>query len=225
MSTIGARDRILNGIRKSLGAEVIDTSRSSEVTARLASHRRGTVPARAAMQGGQAVVAFVTRLKAQGVTVAEASDIADVPKLAAEYLRSVNLPARLRMGADPALAALLWGSVAPFEVTHGPAVETDTASLSKAFGGVAETGTLILISGPDNPTTLNFLPETHIVVVKAADVAGGYEDVWDRLRSATNGAMPRTVNWVSGPSRTADIEQKIVMGAHGPRRLHVILTS
>ncbi len=216
----GSRNGILSGIRKSLGAGSVDAGRRAAVEARIAAHARGTVPARASVQAGEAMIAFVARLKAQGVTVVEAAHLPDVPKLVAEYLRALNLPARLRMGADPELGALPWGTVAPLEVMPGRAQASDEVSLSKAYAGVAESGTLVLTSGPDNPTTLNFLPETHIVVVRGADVVGGYEDVWDRLRAMP---MPRTVNWVSGPSRTADIEQTIVMGAHGPRRLHVIL--
>ena len=82
----------------------------------------------------------------------------------------------------------------------------------------------MLASGPAAPTTLNFLPENHIVVLKASQVVGPYEDAWDRLRAANGeGRLPRTVNFITGPSRTGDIEQTIQMGAHGPRRLHVIL--
>ena len=88
----------------------------------------------------------------------------------------------------------------------------------------AETGTLFLVSGPENPTTLNFLPEAHTVLIKSSDIVGSYEEAWDRLRAIYGkGALPRTVNLVSGPSRTADIEQTIVMGAHGPRRLLVLI--
>ncbi|MGD9869106.1 MAG: lactate utilization protein C, partial [Hyphomicrobiales bacterium] len=106
----------------------------------------------------------------------------------------------------------------------GRAEDDDTASQSHAAAGASETGTLILTSGPDNPTTLNFLPETHMVVVRSQDILGSYEDVWNRLRETFGeGVMPRTVNMVSGPSRTADIEQTIVMGAHGPRRLLVLV--
>jgi L-lactate dehydrogenase complex protein LldG len=215
---VSARETILSGIRKSLKADASDASRRLAAESRITAHSRGTIPARAAVYGGEAMIAFVARLKAAGVTVAEAAHASDIPKLAADYLRANTLPARLRMGSDPDLIGLSW---APLQVLTGRAEGTDEVSISKAFAGVAETGTLVLTSGPNNPTTLNFLPETHIVVVRGADVVGGYEDVWDRLRAA--GPLPRTVNWVSGPSRTADIEQTIVMGAHGPRRLHVIL--
>jgi len=96
--------------------------------------------------------------------------------------------------------------------------------VSHAFGGVAETGTLVLTSGQDNPTSLNFLPDNHIVVIEAKDIAGDYESIWPRLREKFgDGLMPRAVNLITGPSRSADIEQTLILGAHGPRRLHVIL--
>ena len=215
-----SRDKILASVRKSLNVPAGDLARRLQAEARISARARGTVPARATVTGGDAVVAFVARLKAAAVTVAEAAHLSDVPKLAAEYLRDNNLPARLRMGAEQDFSGLPW---APLEIATGRAEATDEVAIAKAFAGVAETGTLVLTSGADNPTTLNFLPETQIVVIRAGDVVGGYEQAWDRLRAA--GAMPRTVNWISGPSRTADIEQTIVMGAHGPRRLHVILTS
>ena len=72
---------------------------------------------------------------------------------------------------------------APLEIATGRAEATDEVAIAKAFAGVAETGTLVLTSGADNPTTLNFLPETQIVVIRAGDVVGGYEQAWDRLRA------------------------------------------
>ena len=76
-------------------------------------------------------------------------------------------------------------------------------------------------SGPEHPTTLNFLPDTHVVVLLASQIVGSYEDAWDRLRDVDS--MPRTVNFITGPSRTGDIEQTIFLGAHGPRRMHIVL--
>jgi len=215
-----ARDRVFSSVRRSVSGDQGDASRRAAVEARIAAHARGVVPGRAAVAGAKAVAAFTARLKAASITLSEAAELSDVPRLAADYLRANNLPARLRMGADPALAPLNWTGL---EIPGGRAEGTDEVSLTKAFAGIAETGTLVLTSGPDNPTSLNFLPETEIVVVSAADVVGGYEEAWDRLRAAFPAGLPRTVNWVSGPSRTADIEQTIVMGAHGPRRLHVIM--
>jgi len=212
-----ARERILGNIRKSTGGGI---SERTAVAQRIATHPRGVIPARASITGKDALTAFIARLKAASITVAEAVQLGEVPRLAADYLRANNLPARLRMGADADLAGLDWQS----EVLRGKAEGSDEVSIAKAFAGVAETGTLVLTSGPANPTTLNFLPETEIIVIRIADVVGGYEDAWDRLRAVYGNDLPRTINWVSGPSRTADIEQTIVMGAHGPRRLHVIVS-
>src|SRR5690606_23476498 len=112
-------------------------------------------------------------------------------------------------------------------IHHGRSDGDDPVSLTAAFAGVAETGTLMLTSGAAHPTTLNFLPDTHIVVLRADQIVGPYEAAWTRLRARqqaqAGGAMPRTVNFVTGPSRTGDIEQKIQLGAHGPRRLHIVL--
>src|SRR3546814_21166695 len=102
----------------------------------------------------------------------------------------------------------------------------DVVSVTAAFAGIAETGKRMLHSGPERPTTLNFLPDTHIVVLRAGQVVGPYEDAWARLRQARRDAgrdFPRTVNLITGPSRTADIEQTVQLGAHGPRRLHIVI--
>ena len=80
----------------------------------------------------------------------------------------------------------------------------------------------MLPSAPERPTTLNVLADTAIAVLRADDVVGAYEEAWDKLR-AEIGAMPRNVMLVTGPSRSADIEQALELGAHGPRRLHVVL--
>ena len=105
---------------------------------------------------------------------------------------------------------------------------TDLVSVQQAFAAVAETGTLMLPSDPKRPTTLNLLSDTAIVVLRTSRVVGPYEDAWDLLRrerkdAMTGGFMPRNVMLVTGPSRSADIEQTLELGAHGPRRLHVVL--
>ena len=128
------------------------------------------------------------------------------------------------MGADAQLAALPWDMTPEVERVFGPANGEDRAALSRALVAAAETGTLVLVSGADNPTTLSFLPETHFILIRASDVVGSYEEAFDRLRAIYGeGSLPRTVNLISGPSRTADIEQTIVRGAHGPKRLHVVI--
>ena len=116
-----------------------------------------------------------------------------------------------------------WGETF-LEVAQGPSAGRDLNAVSHALGGVAETGTLIMTSGPENPSTLNFLSDNHIVIVSAKDIVGDYETMWDKVRAAYGrGQMPRTVNMITGPSRSADIEQTLLLGAHGPRRLHIVI--
>ncbi len=156
-------------------------------------------------------------------TVSRVAAADDIPEAVAAYLRENNLPAAVKTGDDPLFAALPWKRTA-VEVKHGASDGEDPVGLSHAFAGVAESGTLVLPSGRDNPTTLNVLPETHIVAIKADDVVGDYEAVWERLRARVGkGQMPRNVMMVTGPSRSGDIEQTILLGAHGPRRLHIIV--
>src|SRR5690606_4582570 len=135
-----------------------------------------------------------------------------------------NLPAELRMGDDPRLAAMPWDRLRAFTMRRGASDGDDEAGISYAFAAVAETGTVALLSGPDNPSTINFLPEHHIVVVDVAAIEGDLETVIAAIRKRHGkGRMPRTVNLISGPSRSGDIEQKLVLGAHGPRALHLIV--
>ena len=156
-------------------------------------------------------------------TLTDVASPADVPAEIARYLREGNMPASLRMGADAKLAAMPWEATA-LEITHGASDGHDLNAVSRAFAAVSETGTLALLSGADNPTTLNFLPDNHIVVVFADEVVGDYESVFARLRAAEGvGSAPRTLNFITGPSRSADIEQTLLFGAHGPRRLHIVL--
>jgi L-lactate dehydrogenase complex protein LldG len=108
------------------------------------------------------------------------------------------------------------------EIREGRAEGSDMVSVQHGFAAIAETGTLMFPSAPERPATLNVLTDTEIVVLRASRVVGAYEEAWDLLR-AEIGAMPRNVMLVTGPSRSADIEQALELGAHGPRRLHVVL--
>ena len=147
-----------------------------------------------------------------------------MPSLIAGYLRQNNLPARIATGDDAYLADLPWSKEPTLERKQGRATPSDEVGLSHATAAIAETGTLMMASGADNPVTINFLPETHIVVVEEKDMVGPYEDGWNKIRARFGDrTMPRTVNMISGPSRTGDIGGRLVMGAHGPRRMCVVL--
>ncbi len=225
MSAAGdARAAVLARIRSALGVVTLDRARRTAVARRLQRHPRGTVPSRAMASGETRVALFMDMLSKQGADVVRVRTQKEAVGAIASYLGTCNLPSRLRMGKDPVLAALPWREAWDIERFFGRAEPGDRASLSRAVAAAAETGTLFLVSGPDNPTTLNFLPEAHTVLISASDIVGSYEDAWDRLRAIYGeGSLPRSVNLISGPSRTADIEQTIVRGAHGPRRLQVLI--
>jgi L-lactate dehydrogenase complex protein LldG len=225
-----ARDAILGAIRRSLGRGPLAGESKAELCARVVAHRRNLVPARAAALDHSAQVElFVAMAEAVQATVVRLLSLEQVPEAVAHYLAAENLPAELVAAPDPELDAIPWQERPLLHVHRSRAEATDAVSLTSCFAGIAETGTLMLISGAGTPTTLNFLPDTHIAVVHADRVVATYEDGWDRLRAvaAEHGpgplGLPRTVNFITGPSRTGDIEQQIVLGAHGPRRLHILL--
>jgi len=219
-----ARTQILARIRSGLGATSDDTARQAAVAARLKSSKPHLIPDRVAKPGTDLPALLRSFLEGQSATVVTVTAPADVPSAVANFLRASNLPQRVRMGEDPFLAKLNWSSEPTLERRQGRARPEDEVGLSHATVGVAETGTLVLASGDANPVTLNFLPETHIVVLTAKDIVGPYETAFERVRATYGrGIMPRTVNFISGPSRTGDIGGKLVMGAHGPRRMCIIV--
>jgi L-lactate utilization protein LutC len=140
------------------------------------------------------------------------------------YLAAKGLPRRL--ACAPALAGLDWPR-ATLGLHCGAARRDDVLSVTPCLAAVAELGSLVLVSGAESPTTLNFVPEHHLVVVHGAQIVRHFEDAWQllRARNAGGSGMPRTVNVISGPSRTADVEQTVQLGAHGPRHLHVLLVA
>jgi L-lactate dehydrogenase complex protein LldG len=221
----GARERILANIRDSLSRGRLDAQTEAELHARVAAHRRNLIPARAsALSHRLQVDLFVAMAEEVQASVARVNSLATVPEAVARYLAEENLPAELVMAPDPSLNAIPWELRPLLQIRRGRAEAEDKVSLTPCHAAIAETGTVMLISGPETPTTLNFLPETHIVLVREEQVVATYEDGWDRLRASTAlDGLPRVVNFITGPSRTADIEQHIELGAHGPRRLHIVL--
>lgn len=221
--TMNGKSAILAKIRASLKAPTDDDDRRSVVAARLAQAPKGIIPARGQLPPPERVALFRAMAEKYNATTEHIDGLAALPASVSAYLKSRNLPAAIRIGNDPRLATAPWTAEATLEIRHGASDGQDLAAVSHAFGAVAETGTLALLSGPDNPVTLNFLPEHHIVVVRAEEIAGDMETIWARLRAAQGGSMPRTVNFITGPSRSADIEQTLLLGAHGPRALHIVI--
>ncbi len=219
-----ARDGIL-GILRGAARDRDEAAARAAVAERVKGHPRNLVPARGQDAGAKAVDRFIQMATASAATVEVVPNGARVPHAVADYLSAHNLPSRVRVGPDADLSALPWDRRPTLEVLYGPAAPDDLVSVTPALAAVAETGTLMTRSGPGHPTTLNFLPNTHIVVLPVERVVGSYEDAWDMLRAGFTEAaeFPRTVNFITGPSRTADIEQTPQLHAHGPGRLHILL--
>ncbi len=223
--TDDARGQVLAGIRRGLRRGELSGPARHEVELRLASPPRGPAVARAQLDQPAKVALFCLWAEANNATVARVA-AAEVPREVTTYLARNNLPASAAMAPSGDLDRYDWGGQAMLSLRKGRAQATDQVSITGAFAAIAETGTLVMASGPDHPVTLNLLPDTHVVVLREADVVGGYEDVWTRLRERYGkNAMPRTVNTITGPSRTGDIEQTIELGAHGPRRMHIVVVS
>ena len=207
---MNARENILTRIRKATGGAGV-----AKMDERLRNHPRGPLPAMA----WDPVERFKERALNLSSTVDEVSGREDVAAAVARYLTSQNLP---KSGLCwPELAGLDW-SKHGLNIAARTATGDDLVGVTGAFCAIAETGTLMMLSGADTPAATSLLPETHIAVVPIARIVKCMEEAWDLLRKE-QGKLPRAVNFVSGPSRTADIEQTVTLGAHGPYRVHVIL--
>ena len=218
-----ARSQILDGIRRSLRRGELDGGARAAVEQRLAAPPRGPAVARAQLPQAEKVALFCQWAEANNATVARVAP-AEVPGEVTAYLARNNLPAAAAMAPSPQLEGYDWASQEMLSLRRGRAQASDHVSITGAFAGIAETGTLVTTSGPDHPVSLNLLPDTHVVVLREGDIVSGYEEVWERLRARYGkDAMPRTVNTITGPSRTGDIEQTIELGAHGPRRMHILV--
>jgi L-lactate dehydrogenase complex protein LldG len=218
-----ARSQILDGIRRSLHRGELSGAARQAAETRLAQPPAGPAVARARLPQAERVALFCQWAEANNATVARVA-AADVAGEVAAYLARNNLPAAAAMAPSPQLEVYDWAGQPMLSLRRGAARASDHVSITGAFAGIAETGTLVMASGPDHPVTLNLLPDTHVVVLREADIVGGYEEVWARLRQRYGkDRMPRTVNTITGPSRTGDIEQTIELGAHGPRRMHIVI--
>lgn len=221
-----SRDRILADIRRALEPREHEPMRRRAVQDRLDHAAAHLSLARTRLPPAELLALFKAHIAALGADLIEVPAPAEIPAAIAGYLKARRQPLRLRAGSDPLLSELAWDQVGGPTIDHGPAQAGDSAGLSRAVAGVAETGTLVLASSPHNPVTLAFVPDTHLVVVRAETIVPGYEQAAELVRAEMGGkGLPRTLNLVTGASRTGDIGGQIVMGAHGPRRLAVILVA
>ena len=217
-----SRETILTAIRRGLKRGPLPTDQATLLRARLASHPRHLIPARTRIPRPALIDLFVANVEREFGTVARVADAAAVPEAVADYLAAQNLPTDAAIAPHPELREIPWTDRPMLHLREGRAQATDLVAIQHGYAAIAETGTLMLPSAAARPTTLNLLPDTAIVVLRASRIVGAYEEAWDILRREHE-TMPRNVMLVSGPSRSADIEQALELGAHGPRRLHIIL--
>jgi L-lactate dehydrogenase complex protein LldG len=216
LSSEKARENILARIRMAQGrAGGPSRGELRAIDAYVSAHPRGPLPP----VEGDLVARFRARAESMQSTTDEAAAETEAPAAVARYLRANALP--LSGCVWPRLAPLDWAG-AGLSLQARAARGDDPVGVTGAFAAIAETGTLVLVSGPDTPPTVSLLPETHVAVVRASRIVATMEDAWDLAR-AELGRLPRALNFISGPSRTADIEQQLVMGAHGPYRVHIVL--
>jgi L-lactate dehydrogenase complex protein LldG len=225
------RAAVLGSLRRALGRDgPVDGEAAKELRARIDGHARNIVPKRTDVAPPALIDLFEVMAERVHATVVRVADMKAVPDAVADYLRGENLPSEIVMAPDPTLDDAPWDENTLLEIRRGNPVEADQVSVTSAPAAVAETGTLAMFSGPDHPSTLNFIPETHVVVLPASRMVKSYEDVFDAIREQAGdpdkgrgGLPPRTLNFITGPSRSGDIEQTLLLGAHGPRRLHIVI--
>ena len=213
---MSARENILARIRaRQAKGHAKDLAAQEAVRAHIAAHPHNARPA----VSWDPVARFRSEALKLASTVDEVESMAAVPACIAAYLDAQKLP-REAVCWD-ALASLDWRG-AGIEIAKRPARGSDLTGITGSFCAIAETGTLMMLSGPQTPPAASLLPETHVAVVERKRVVPGMEEAWQLMR-AEFGQPPRAVNFISGPSRTADIEQTVTLGAHGPYRVHIIL--
>jgi len=218
-----SRDAILSRVRKALQKDRADAQSRVDADAYIVAHRHGPRPA----QSADLIARFVERAGDMASTVESIGALAEVPAAVARYLDSLELPPAL--AAQKSHQGVCWSEFASLDWTRAglaieprPTMGHDRLGITGAFCAIAETGTLVLLSGADTPTATALLPDTHVAVVRANRIVAGMEEAFALVR-AERDDMPRALNMISGPSRTGDIEQTIVLGAHGPFRVHILL--
>lgn len=215
---MSARDNILTRIRAQRTRDAADhAAERAAVRAHIAAHPQNARPA----VRWDLVARFREEALKLASTVDEVVSLAAVPAAVARYLDAQRLT-RQTVCWD-AFAELDWATAA-IEIAVRATRETDLVGITGAFCAVAETGTLVLLSSPRTPSATSLLPETHVAIVEKSRIVPGMEEAWQLVR-IERGELPRAVSFVSGPSRTADIEQTVTLGAHGPYRVHILIVS
>jgi L-lactate dehydrogenase complex protein LldG len=218
-----AKDAILNRIRTGLGRGEIPETSIIALNEKRAAPAGNIIPERVRLSGSELIREFIRMTTGEATTISRVTSREDVPAEVADFLRKVGLPPTVVLAPEKTIGDMPWGK-SGLRTRPGRAEKDDLTSVTPGYAGIAETGCFMLVSGPDHPYTLNFLPENHIVVLERSRIVATPEDAFGLLRENFGpGNMPRTALMVAGPSRSADIGTSLQFGAHGPKRLHCIL--
>ncbi len=218
-----ARDATFARVREALGKTGDRSAAVAQAEATIARHAQGPRPHIEDDLAGR----FLVRARDMASTVDRVAVLQEVPGAVRRYLDALEFPPEL--AAHRTLAGVCWpafgdldwaGAGLTMEVR--PTQGDDRLGVTGCTCAIAETGTLVVTSGADTPTATTLLPDTHVAIVDATRIVAGMEEAFALVRRE-RGAMPRAISLISGPSRTGDIEQTIVLGAHGPYRLHIIV--
>ncbi len=217
------REEIFSRLRRSLNGRRADNRSHQELSGRLDAPPRNLMPRYTRVDDADAIELFTAMASLSAATLTRVGNWQLVPKEIAAYCRIQRISPEAVVSQEDELKNLPWRdalSMTRFE----PPGRNDGVGVSLAYAGIAETGTVVHLSGPDHPISLNLLPENHIAVLPSSRVVACYEDLWEKMGDEFGpGHMPRTVLWVTGPSRTADVGQQMLLGAHGPVREHIIV--
>jgi len=218
-----SREAILGRVKKALAKTGDRTQAEGDAQAYLAAHAQGPRP----RMPDDLLARFMQRATDMESTVERIASRQEIPAAVARYLDALVLPPALaaqksRAGVCwPAFADLDWAG-AGLQIEARPTTGDDRLGITGCFCAIAETGTLAVLTGADAPTATTLLPDTHVAVLPADRVVSGMEEAFALIRRE-RGKLPRAVNMISGPSRTGDIEQTVVVGAHGPFRVHILV--
>ena len=222
-SNKAARDAVLGRVRKALSATGDRAKANTEAERYMDAHAHGPRPAMPA----DLLVRFMKRATDMESTVERVADRTAIPAAVVRYVDALDLPPPIASQKShkgvcwPEFADLDWKGTG-LDIEVRPTLGHDRLGITGAFCAIAETGTLVVLSGADTPTATTLLPDTHIAVVRADRIVSGMEEAFALVRFE-RGQAPRAINMISGPSRTGDVEQTIVLGAHGPFRVHILV--
>ncbi|MGD8560578.1 MAG: LUD domain-containing protein [Gammaproteobacteria bacterium] len=210
-----ARQNILQRIRQA-NQQRLPADASGIIERRFQKHRRGPCPT----WREDLLTRFAQKAQQAAASYESVKSKEDIMNAVVRYLSEQALAPHIVCAGTAKLNELVWPETLKLETRAGTV--DDSVVLVEAFAGIAETGSIVMRSGKETPVSLNFLPDHFLCVVRVSSIVNTVEDVWQRLRGEDK-PLPRAINLITGPSRTADVEQIIQMGAHGPRRVHLLL--